>query len=152
MRWTKESYTIDDDKASLNIEAVFGLLKTSHWANGRSIETIQHTIEHSLCFSLFCGGQQIGFVRVLTDYSTYAVILDMIIDEHHRGKGLGAWLMNIVTNHSMIRHTRQILWTSTAECFYRQCGFVQLEDKPIVMVKPPFTHLEESMPSGRGAL
>ena len=138
MIWTHECYTICDDRSSINVDAVFELLNACHWAKHRSVQTIALTIENSLCFGLFAEDIQIGFARVLTDYATYAVILDMIVKERYRGKGLGKWLMNVITCHPSIQTIRQILWTSNASAFYAQFGFSQVQDKPLVLVKPPF--------------
>jgi GNAT superfamily N-acetyltransferase len=138
MRFVNGKYSIADGKNAVNLEAVHRLLGKSYWAKDRSLETISATIDRSLCFSLFRDEKQIGFARVLTDYVTYAVILDMIIDEEHRGKGLGKWLMETITTHSAIVGIRQILWTSTAENFYQKFGFRPVKDKPILMVKPSF--------------
>lgn len=75
---------------------------------------------------------------MLTDYATYAVILDFIITEQYRGKSLGKWLMGVMTNHPKVKNLRQILWTSTAVGFYEQFGFTVIEDKPRTLVKPVF--------------
>jgi N-acetylglutamate synthase-like GNAT family acetyltransferase len=139
MKWINGRYFIDDDNNAVNLGAVHNLLRRSHWAQDRSVEIIKKSINNSLCFSLFIDNKQIGFARVLTDFATYGVILDMIIDEAHRDKGLGKWLMEIITTHDSIRNIRQVLWTSTAENLYRQFGFETTNDKPILMVKPSFS-------------
>ncbi|MBU2513984.1 GNAT family N-acetyltransferase [bacterium] len=138
MRWQKDKYLIDDDPSSINLEVVVELLRKSHWAKHRTADTVKRSILNSLCFGLYNGDSQIGFARVLTDYATYAIILDMIIAEEFRGKGLGNWLMEVVTNHFSINNTRQMLWTSTAQGLYEKSGFTQLGGKPVVMAKPPF--------------
>ncbi len=138
MIWQKSSYRIDDDKHRIDENDVLGLLKTSHWAAERTLETVRLTIENSLCFGLFHHEKQVGFARILTDYATYAVLLDMIILDVHRGKGLGKWMMEVITNHPSLARTRQILWTSNADGLYQKFDFKRWEGDPKVMVKPLF--------------
>jgi GNAT superfamily N-acetyltransferase len=40
---------------------------------------------------------QVGFARVLTDNVVMAFLADVFIVESHRGKGLGTWLIEVVT-------------------------------------------------------
>ena len=68
-------------------------------------------------------GCQIGFSRVLTDYAVYAILLDVIIQERYRGRGLGKWMMKCVTEHPDIASLKLALWTSNAEKLYRNLGF-----------------------------
>ncbi len=138
MKWQKENYSINDDTSSVDPDIVLDLLRKSHWANDRTLETIKKMMRNSLCFGLFSGEDQIGFARALTDYATYAIILDMIIHEEFRGKGLGTWFMEVVTNHPSISGTRQMLWTSTAQSLYEKSGFSPLNEKPVVLAKPSF--------------
>ena len=139
MKWIRGShFTICDDKSSVNPDTVADLLQESHWAANRSKKAIQTSIENSLCFCLFASETQIGFSRMLTDYATYAVILDFIVAGPYRGKGLGTWLMGVMTNHPKVKNLRQILWTSTAVSFYEQFGFTVIRDMPRTLVKPVF--------------
>ena len=48
------------------------LYEESYWAQGRSMETVRKSIEHSLCFGVYAADQQVGFARVVTDYATFA--------------------------------------------------------------------------------
>ena len=41
---------ISTDKSKLQIEVIHKFLTTTYWAKGRSIEDVQKTIEHCLCF------------------------------------------------------------------------------------------------------
>ena len=34
-----------------------------------------------------------GFGRVITDYATFNYLADIFVAESHRGRGLGAWLV-----------------------------------------------------------
>lgn len=44
-------------------------------------------------------GTLVAFTRVLSDDVKYAYVHDVIIDENHRGKGLGRYMMEEVLSH-----------------------------------------------------
>ena len=69
------------------------------------------------------GEQQIGFARIVTDYSTFAWLCDVFIAESHRGQGLGKWLVKSVTSHPEVKSLKYILLaTSDAHELYRKYG------------------------------
>ena len=51
--------TITDDKRKLQIDRVCKLLNSTYWAEARSEEVIEKSIEHSICFGVYDGGNQI---------------------------------------------------------------------------------------------
>ena len=67
MEWKKDQYLISDNKDLLKIDVIRNLLSKTYWANDRSIEKIQKSLERSLCFGLYLGERQIGFARAVTD-------------------------------------------------------------------------------------
>jgi GNAT superfamily N-acetyltransferase len=136
MKWRKDEFMISDERELVDIDAVYSLLKETYWAKNRSKETVEATIRSSHCFSLFVHDTQIGFARLLTDYVTHSVLLDVVIHKDYRGKGLGKWLVGCATNHPAISKLVQITWTADADGLYRKFGFVSPE-KPIFMIKLP---------------
>jgi GNAT superfamily N-acetyltransferase len=126
MIWEKNNYTISSENKHVNVDVLHDMLRSSYWAKDRSREAVAKSVETSLCFSLLRDGEQIGFVRVLTDIMAYAIILDMIIIEEFRGQGLGKWMMQCVCDHPEIKPLRQALWTGDADDFYRQTGFKEV--------------------------
>ncbi|MFZ5969831.1 MAG: GNAT family N-acetyltransferase [Bacillota bacterium] len=129
-------YLFTDDKSKIHLEEVCHLLRQSHWAQERPVEIIGKSIEGSLCFSVFHQDVQIGFARVVTDYAVYSLILDVIIDNEYRGKGLGKKLVDFMIDHPDIKDTSFALWTKYAEGLYDKCGF-QEESGYIYMFKRP---------------
>lgn len=128
MIWEKDDYTISSERKNVDIDALHDMLRRSYWAKDRSREAVEKSVEKSLCFSLFRGEKQIGFVRVLTDTMAYAIILDMVIREEFRGQGLKKWLMQCICEHPEVKPLRQVLWTSDADNFYRQTGFKKMSN------------------------
>jgi len=123
MKRTRGGFALYDERDRVNAELVHSLLVETYWARGRSLQTVKDTIARCLCFSLYDGASQIGFARALTDYATYAIILDVVIHERFRGQGLGRWMMECITNHPDLVPLKQALWTADADDLYRKCGF-----------------------------
>ena len=126
MNWQKKNFTISSEHERVDIDALYDMLRRSHWAKDRTREEVEQTVANSICFSLFDGEEQIGFARVLTDRVAYAVILDMIIRDDFRGQGLGKWLMRCIFEHPEISALRQVLWTTDADNFYKKLGFQEM--------------------------
>jgi len=127
MQWEQKGIIISDDTTRVNLEVVHTLLQQSYWANTRTKATIAQTLEHSLCFAVLKDQQQIGFARVVTDYTTFAWICDVIIDPRFRGQGVGKFLMRCVTEHPAIASTKQLLATKDAHSLYEQFNFIRKE-------------------------
>ena len=132
--WTHSEYTISTDRRRLDLDLIHRFLASSYWAQGRALERVVKSIEESLPFGLYHGEVQVGFARVLTDYVVLAYLADVFVLEAHRGKGLGAWLVGVVTSHPELRQIRRwLLGTRDAHELYRRFGFV--EPKPGVLME-----------------
>jgi GNAT superfamily N-acetyltransferase len=117
-------FRISTDKSQLDIPLIHHWLSTvSYWAPGRSLETVQRSIEHSLCFGVYEAQRQVGFARVVTDYATFAWLCDVFILEDHRGQGLGKWLIETITAQPMLQTLRLfVLATRDAHGLYQRYG------------------------------
>lgn len=126
------AYTISTDKMRLNPGLIHGFLShSSYWARDRSLATVQKSIEHSLCFGVYIGSEQVGFARVVTDYATFAWLCDVFILEAHRGHGLGKWLVQRVIAHPELQGIRLfLLGTRDAHGLYQRYGGFQKLDAP----------------------
>lgn len=138
MTMTTSSYFISTDKSLLNIESIYDFLSNrSYWAKGRTRETVEKSIQHSLCFGMFNQQhQQAGFARVITDYALFAWLLDVVIFEEHRGHGLGKMLIRHIINHEELKNVRRwMLGTRDAHGLYEQFGFTSIADPHRLMEK-----------------
>ncbi len=128
----RDNYTISTDKAKMDLGAIHGYLsQRSYWAQGRPLEVMQKAIEHSLCFGVYDGSQQVGFSRVVTDCATFAWLCDVFILESHRGRGLGKWMIETVSAHPDLQGRRLfVLATRDAHELYRRYGGFQPLDSP----------------------
>lgn len=105
------------------------LSEESYWAAGRSYDLVARSIDGSLPYSVFTadGAEQVAFARAVTDGATFAWICDVFVDEHHRGRGLGQWMIDtIVSDLSERGILRFLLATRDAHEVYRRSGFEDL--------------------------
>lgn len=127
--WRRGDFLISTDKALLNLQTIAELLGTSYWAPDRPIELIRRSIEHSLVFGVYDGEQQIGFARIVSDYTVFAYLCDVMIADSYRGQGLGKWLVASMLAHPEVQGVRRwLLITRDAQGLYRQFGFAGLEE------------------------
>ncbi|WP_224999800.1 GNAT family N-acetyltransferase [Cesiribacter sp. SM1] len=119
---------ISTDKSKINIDYVHHFLSTkSYWAKGIPSETVAKAINNSLCFVVLKNDVQIGFARVITDYTTFAYLADVFIDPGHRGFGYSKILVaEIVGNPQLQGLRRWMLMTADAHSLYEQFGFSML--------------------------
>lgn len=119
---------ISTDKSLLDVNVVYDFLSNqSYWAKGRTMDTIQRSIENSLCFGMYIDEKQVGFARVVTDYAVFAWIMDVFVDPDFRGKGLGKKLIHAIITHEKLQNLyRWGLTTTDAHGLYQQFGFKPL--------------------------
>jgi GNAT superfamily N-acetyltransferase len=132
--WRRGEYLISTDKERLNVELVQEFLKNSYWASGIPEEIVRRSIENSLAFGAYTEDEQVGFARVVTDYATFAYLADVFVLEAHRGRGLGKWMIEVITSHPRLQGLRRwMLATRDAHKLYRRYGFAELERPEIFM-------------------
>ncbi|HLY01679.1 MAG TPA: GNAT family N-acetyltransferase [Candidatus Cybelea sp.] len=125
----RDGFFISTDPRRLDLDAIERLLRSSYWASERSRASTELAVKNSLCFGLYQtpNAGLIGLTRVVTDYSTFAWLCDVIIEEEYRGKGLGKWMMEVVLADPSVCHVRRwILATSDAHQLYERYGFARM--------------------------
>lgn len=128
--------TVSTDKNKLDVPFIQHFLKDIYWAAGRTIDEVQTTINHSVCFGIYLDDKQIGFARVITDYVVFAYLMDVFITEEHRGKGYSSILIQNMMEEPMLKEVK--IWrlaTSDAHFLYKKFGFEQLANPEKLMEK-----------------
>ncbi len=128
--------SVSTDKSKLDVPFVQNFLKDVYWAAGRTIEEVQTTIDSSFCFGIYLDDNQIGFCRVITDYVVFAYVMDVFIDENHRGKGYSSILINAMMTEPKLQKVK--IWrlaTSDAHFLYEKFGFKSLAHPEKMMEK-----------------
>lgn len=130
-----DNYFITTDKDKMDSIAIHDFLSNhSTWSQNIPLEKVKIAIANSLNFGVFYEGNQIGFARVISDFSTIAYLGDIYILENHRNKGISKKLMEVIMNHPNLQNLRRwILLTSTADWLYQKYGFTKLPKPEIYM-------------------
>ena len=130
-------YRIVDGADRIDSGDVAALLKTTYWANKRSMETIEKSMRNSACYGIYSDGEKklVGFARVISDYATTYYLCDVIVDEAYRGRGLGKALVSHIVSLPEYAGLRGLLLTKDAHGLYKQYGFETVNGR--AMFKSP---------------
>jgi GNAT superfamily N-acetyltransferase len=132
----KHRFYISTDKSQLDIKRIYTYLKDFDSRENISLEILEKSIKNSLCFGLYEGKKQIGFARVITDYTTCALLKDVFILEPYRGQGLGKWFVEYIFEYSDLQDVaRWLLGTKDAHGLYRRYGFKNLTEPERIMMR-----------------
>lgn len=100
------------------------LMKQTYWATERSKEDVLTAMHNSICFGAFDEeGNLVGFARVVTDYVSIWYLCDVIVDEQHRGNGIGKMLISAIVSDKRFSKASALLKTKDAHGLYRKYGF-----------------------------
>ena len=143
--WERGDYLISTDRSRLDVELIHDFLsRRSYWANGRTLEIVQRSIENSLAFGIYKEDDQVGFARVVTDYATFAWVADVFVLPEHRGRDLSKWLMEVMLSHPQLQGFRRwVLATKDAHSLYARFGFIPMH-RPERWMERPDPNMQES--------
>jgi GNAT superfamily N-acetyltransferase len=122
--------TLSADKEALRIDDIQSMLSKVFWSPGITKTEIFKGIENS---ALVVGaytetGQQIGFLRVVSDKVRFAYVMDVVVHEDYRRQGVGQAMVQFALSHSELKDVYQwLLLTLDAHGVYQKCGFVPLK-------------------------
>lgn len=116
---------ISTEQAELDVPLIHRFLSEhSTWAKGIPLHTLTRAIEHSLCFGGYLGDSQIAFARVISDYATFANLVDVFVLPEQRGRGFGKAMMQAIMAAPALQGLRRFtLATGDAHALYAQFGF-----------------------------
>ena len=128
------NYTILEGVENMRLNDIVRLLRTSYWAEHRSIEKIEASLRQSACYGVWLEDEQklVGFARVITDSATTYYLCDVIIDAEYRGKGLGTALVGHIVSRPAYAGLRGLLLTRDAHGLYAKFGFQPAEGRAMV--------------------
>jgi GNAT superfamily N-acetyltransferase len=132
-------YTISDDPSRLDLDAIHAYLARSYWAATRPRDIVARSLENSLCVGIYAPrGEQVGLIRVVTDYATFAYLCDVYVLEAHRGHGLSKAALSFVNEHPRLKNLGRVhLVTRDAHGLYAQFGFKPLAESALHMERRP---------------
>ena len=137
MEWHRSGLTISTDVDRLDMAFTVDYLAQTYWGQGTAKEKIRRSIENALNFGLYQDDMgQVGFTRVVTDYTRFAWLSDVFVIDALRGRALGKWLVDCAVNHpDLTGMSRFLLATADAHGLYQQFGFEPLPDPGAFMLK-----------------
>ncbi|GHD57112.1 GNAT family N-acetyltransferase [Jeongeupia chitinilytica] len=116
-------YTLTEN----HVTQLHELYQQESWTQGRSLEDTKKVVNGSqICIGLINEANDlVGFARVITDYTFKAMILDVIVRNQERGKGLGGKLLSTIKEHSQLVAVKHIELYCRPELlgFYSRHGF-----------------------------
>ena len=120
---TSGQYEISTDRSRLDITLIHDFLRSTYWAQNIPRAVVERSIQNSLCFGAYAGGQQAGFARVITDFAAIAYLADVFVVPEHRRRGVAKMLMRAILAHSELQELRRfLLATRDAHGLYAQFG------------------------------
>ena len=130
------NYRIIDGADGMDSRDVAALLKTTYWANKRSLETIEKSMRNSSCYGVYLdeGKKLVGFARVISDDATTYYLCDVVIDPAYRGRGFGKALVSHIVSLPEYAGLRGLLLTKDAHGLYEKFGFENVSGR--AMIKP----------------
>ena len=120
-------YYISAEKP-INIDQLMPLMKQTYWAADRSENDVLTTVQNSVCFGAYDETDTlVGFARVVTDFVSHWYLCDVIVDEKHRGQGIGKMLIAAVVADKRFAKAPALLKTKDAHGLYRKYGFLDVD-------------------------
>jgi len=120
--------TIESTVPRSRVPDLLDLMRTAWWMADRTPSDVAELLEHSdLVVAVIHRDTLVGFARILTDFTYVALVLDVIVDEAHRGSGIGAALMDAVVHHPRLSDVRSLELVCQPElmAFYQRWGFTE---------------------------
>ncbi|UBM60534.1 GNAT family N-acetyltransferase [Marinilongibacter aquaticus] len=130
----RQDLLLSSDQSLLDLDFVHKNLTTSYWSPGIPKETVEKAIANSLALGLYLHDKQIGFCRIITDYSTFAYLADVFIVEKHRGNGFAVWMTEELVKIPALQGLRRwVLATRDAHSLYEKSGWKPLQNPEFFM-------------------
>ena len=113
---------------SVDFDTVHRWLGGAYWSKGVARETVERAAYHSsLVLSAKADGKQVGYMRLVSDKTTFAWITDVFVDESARGQGVARAMVSYALAHAdFVAIKRWVLATMGAEGVYAPMGFRSL--------------------------
>ena len=119
---------ISDELGLVQFDRVHQWLTTSYWSPGISRQKVERAAANSsLVIGAYVDEIQVGYMRVISDRTTFGWICDVFVDDMFRGNGIGRSMVRYALEHPEHQGFRRwALATKDAHYVYSACGFVPL--------------------------
>lgn len=137
MTQTHHAYTIEDGLARIDFARVHGWLASTYWSPGVGRAKVERAAQHSaLVIGAYAApsadgdkGEQVSYLRVVSDQTTFAWVCDVYVDKPHRGQGLARAMAGFALSRPDLQGLRRwLLATADAHAVYANVGFEPLKN------------------------
>lgn len=124
-------YILREGFDAMDFARVRTLLAATYWTPGIERERVERAAQNSaLVIGAFApDGAQVGYARVVSDKTRFAYLCDVVVDEGHRGRGLGRAMAKFALGHPELSTVSTwTLATRDAHGVYGPLGFLPVAD------------------------
>lgn len=121
-----DNIIISDGFDNMNFVKVTEMLSKSLWCPGIKIDEVKKgALNSALVVGAFTeNNTQVGYARVISDKTRFAYIMDVMVDESCRRKGIGQKMINHILSSKELEDVYQwVLRTKDAHGVYGKSGF-----------------------------
>jgi nitroimidazol reductase NimA-like FMN-containing flavoprotein (pyridoxamine 5'-phosphate oxidase superfamily)/GNAT superfamily N-acetyltransferase len=129
-------YQLSDDATRIDLARVADWLREAHWCAGIPRAAVEQSARCSslLVGAYATGGQQVGYLRVVSDRTRFANLMDVFVAPEHRGRGLARAMVRFALGHPAHQGIpRWLLGTRDAHGVYAHEGFGPLTEPERLM-------------------
>ncbi|HTQ08177.1 MAG TPA: GNAT family N-acetyltransferase [Polyangiaceae bacterium] len=125
MRVCHRGFVIDDRVERFDFERVHAWLTASYWSPGILPSEVERGFRRSsFVAGAYSGLLQIGCLRLVTDFTRFAYLMDVVVAPEARGRGLGQALVRFALAHPELSLVyKWTLATADAHAVYERAGF-----------------------------
>ena len=124
-------YAIREGPGAMDFARVQTLLAAMYWTPGIGRDRVERAAANSaLVIGVFSSaGGQVGYARVVSDKTRFAYLCDVVVDEAHRGRGVGRAMAGFALSHpDFATVATWTLSTRDAHGVYAPLGFLPVTD------------------------
>ena len=123
-------YVLDDALERFDFARCHAWLTRAYWSEGIGPGEVRTGFGNStVVVGAYRDALQVACLRLISDQVRFAYLMDVFVDEQHRGRGLGRSLVQFALDHpSLQRVVKWTLATHDAHEVYRAVGFSELPD------------------------
>ena len=122
-----KGYLVTTDKTQLQPDTIHKWLsEKAYWCKNIPYNIVKSAFDNSYTIGALIDNKQIAYARLITDYTTFAYLADVYVEEAHRGNGISKKMMDILMALDWMKGLRKImLGTLDAHELYRKYGFTE---------------------------
>jgi N-acetylglutamate synthase-like GNAT family acetyltransferase len=138
-----DSYTISDDPSRLELNEIWDFMDWGHSPKNMSIGTLERALANSVYIGAYSSvGNQVGLLRLVTDFATLCFLTDLFVHVDHRQQGLSKIMISVALSHPRLQGvSRWNVIAPDAQELFASAGF-----SPITR---PEQHMERVRSAGQ---